>query len=739
MQSGTTDKPRLGYAGGGKIQCMAGGGLVERIKAGVNKLVGNNPGAMAARGRSEEADAPPPSTTGTTAPIMETVKKAKGGSIPKPPKGAAPHPESTGTDTVPIMGTPGEFMVRKPAVDKIEAMAPGLLNALNSMGDDKPKLGKVKRRRRGKRKPMEMGGPVVDDARFMRPARAGQMLANQSNPTNAAMVANGQNPAYKPSMGHRGTAMVPYNAPAPNFTVPQGTPQRPALPAPTPGTAVATTPPGQNFTMPKQFAQPPNAPLALPAPAAAPLPQVDVQRQQWQGRTASPQAQDWLDKRPAPAQPAAAAATPGAAPGAASAPTSRLGRIARTASNAVGPIGVGLAAIPEALDTATVAMNPNATGIDVATQGAQGASRVASAGLGAAGGAALGAMTGPLAPVAVPLGAIAGGALGYFGADKAIQAGRTAVGSDPRAPVDMLPQPAPAAIPAAAPPRLGAVQRPGTGAGAGQATPGFNDPRNVTQDPSRQSLGASRDFTKELAGVPKNLPGDLRQGVIYKTMDANGNPVYSGANVGPDAQMVDGKGATVAQRGNVNVLDMSEGRAQVQRGLARLEAEKAAKSDPIEALINNGKPMTVRKAAAIAQMQAARAQAQNAAARRDVDAQRLAMDRETADLSNREKKSILSAQDAYANAKTPAEKDAAENRLRAITQKWEKAPTDEYAAIAGGTDENGARRDPLVYSKRTGETKGQPTSTTATPRAQYDAMKKGDRYIGTDGKQYIKG
>ena len=31
MNTGTTDKPRLGYAGGGKIQCMADGGLISKL------------------------------------------------------------------------------------------------------------------------------------------------------------------------------------------------------------------------------------------------------------------------------------------------------------------------------------------------------------------------------------------------------------------------------------------------------------------------------------------------------------------------------------------------------------------------------------------------------------------------------------------------------------------------------------------------------------------------------------
>lgn len=83
---------------------------------------------------------------------------------------------------------------------------------------------------------------------------------------------------------------------------------------------------------------------------------------------------------------------------------------------------------------------------------------------------------------------------------------------------------------------------------------GFDDPRLVDRDPSRQSLGASRDFTNELAGAPKQLPGGLREGVVYKTKDANGRTVYSGANISGDIQMVDGMGRNLQTRGDVNTL-----------------------------------------------------------------------------------------------------------------------------------------------------------------------------------------
>ena len=685
MHTGTKDNSRLGYAKGGKIQCMAEGGLVQQIKAGVNRLVGNNPTAMAQRGRSETADAPPPATTTATEPVL----KAKGGPIPKPAKGAPPHPEAMGTDTVPIMGTPGEFMVRKPAVDKIEAMAPGLLDALNSMGDDKPKLGRVKRRRRGKRKGYQDGGSIFDEYRNPRP------ISGTPPPTMSAVP---QTP----------------NAPAPyvNHRAPSGPPAMPpplqlGNSVPPPGTAVATTPPRPNFTM---GGTPPVVPAVDPV--------TDV-RPKYNPANGAPEAKAWQESRKPAAAPAAAA--PAAAP---AAPQSRLGRIVRTAGNAVRPTAVGLSAIPEALDVADVAMNPAATGIDVATQAAQGLGRLGAAGAGAAGGAALGAMTGPLAPLAVPIGALAGGAAGYWGANKAIEAGRTAVGMDPRAPVD----------------RLGQIAQPlpPTGAGAGR---GFVNPAAVVPASTPGSAPTAADGA---AAAPVAPPSNItRVGNSYsgpagisgpvtingKTPGGGfvgnagtGAPVRLGANPYYDQALSDARDQAQA-RGDFNAVRRSYG--------GDFGAEKV---DPIQALINNGRPMTTRKAAAIAQLQAARAQAEGAAADRGIAAGKAGADRESVELSNREKKGLLSAQEAYANAKTPEERAAAEQRLRAVQGKYDKEAPNRFTVVPGG-QEIGADGIPVtrpasVLNNQTGEFVPQPSS---APRALPRGLKVGAPTKQADG------
>lgn len=687
MHTGTKDNSRLGYAKGGKIQCMAEGGLVQQIKAGVNRLVGNNPTAMAQRGRSETADAPPPATTTATDPVL----KAKGGPIPKPAKGAPPHPEAMGTDTVPIMGTPGEFMVRKPAVDKIEAMAPGLLNALNSMGDDKPKLGKIKRRRRGKRKGYNAGGFIFDEYRNPRP--------RETPPPSTNAVPR--------------TPNVP--APYVNHRAPSGPPAMPpplALPnnAPPPANAVATTPYKPNFTMGA-------APAGVVEP---PFTDVEPKRKPYNPAAGSPEAKAWQASRAAP--PAAAApATPARAP---AAPQSRLGRIVRTAGNAVGPTTVGLSAIPEALDVADVAMNPAATGIDVATQAAQGLGRLGAAGSGAAGGAALGAMTGPLAPLAVPIGALAGGALGYYGADKAIEAGRAAVGVDPRAPVERLgqvTQPLPptgagagrgfvnpaAVVPASAPGPMP------TAADAGSA-PVAPPPANITR------VGNSYSGPAGISG-PVTINGKTPGGGFVGNAGA-GAPVRLGANPSFDMALSEARDQAMA-RGDFNAVRRSYG--------GDFGAEKV---DPIQALINNGRPMTTRKAAAIAQLQAARAQAEGATATRDMEGQRLAMDKETTDLSNREKKGLLSAQDAYANARTPEERAAAGEKLRALQGKYEKETPNRFTVVPGGQEITDAglpvTRPSAVLNNQTGEFIPQPST---APRALPPGLKVGAPTKQADG------
>lgn len=134
-------------------------------------------------------------------------------------------------------------------------------------------------------------------------------------------------------------------------------------------------------------------------------------------------------------------------------PASKL----RTAGRAIGgtALGVGM----EGMGVARVANDEDTTGIDVATQVAEGTGKLASAALGAKAGGMIGALGGPAAPLTVPLGAAIGGVAGYYGGEKLIEGGRSLLGSDADSPAEQVsahnaaardaPPPAPAATPAA--------------------------------------------------------------------------------------------------------------------------------------------------------------------------------------------------------------------------------------------------------------------------------------------------
>lgn len=126
----------------------------------------------------------------------------------------------------------------------------------------------------------------------------------------------------------------------------------------------------------------------------------------------------------APPAPSAAATTLGAPPAGTPAPgvVSRVADKVRGGGRSLGRAAVPVGVLLESADVARVAQDPNATGIDVATQATEGTGKLASAYAGAKGGAAVGTALG--GPVGGVVGGLIGGLGGYFGADKVIDGGR---------------------------------------------------------------------------------------------------------------------------------------------------------------------------------------------------------------------------------------------------------------------------------------------------------------------------
>lgn len=220
------------------------------------------------------------------------------------------------------------------------------------------------------------------------------------------------------------------------------------------------------------------------------------------------------------------------------------GTAGKWAGRALAPVG----ALVESVNVADVATNPNATGIDVATQAASGAGKLAGGFLGAKGGAAtgaaLGALGGPFAPITVPagavLGGIAGGLGGYMGAGKLIEAGRSMAGTDTQDPVQRLP----AAQPATATPEAAAV--------ASSTTP-----------PSPQ-VGFTSATNREAPTEPATQPGAIRR------VDRPGEaPMFT--NLADDQQ-----GFAPGFTGRPNAQNNAAAEALAQRSAGRAPLAQAA-------------------------------------------------------------------------------------------------------------------------------------------------------------------
>ena len=282
------------------------------------------------------------------------------------------------------------------------------------------------------------------------------------------------------------------------------------------------------------------------------------------------------------------------------------------------------------------------------------------------------------------------GELGSFVAGAPVEAFKTLVSAPgygfnaPDKPA--MPQPAtvPAAgaIPAAVPSPAPQAQQRMT------STFGATDPRRQDVQAPLSAYGATNvgDGITKMA-IPGKTP-------LYTNMTDAAGMASNEALVGRGAITAQNQGAAeaLASRYGVDPALTAARDAAIARGdIDAVRASyggnfmgKTAADAPIDALMNNGRPMTAKKAGAIAQLQAQRDGNIQAGATRKLAEDKFALEATGTKLDNAGKKQLQEAQTKLANAKTAAERLSATDTLRALQGKFEKEMPNRFTVVPGG-------------------------------------------------------
>lgn len=400
-------------------------------------------------------------------------------------------PGSGRGDKIPAKYEPGEFVVSNDMIDD----NPGLREQLSELrAETLAARGKTVEQadaqaiRGGRRPSLRAADGFVDDF-YRGQATAADRAAAQASantarnaalPPSAATMTQGADGVTPPGQKYPGRALVVAGERA--VTAPQNAPTGPST------ALVRTSDIGNNgykpnFTMggtppPQPSVAPGAAGPAGPVGSAGPA-GPSMRRSAWDAFTGNTKNMMGPQPRPGILARTGDAALRGA------------GKLSTVAMKSVPVLG-GIAALgSEALDVARVARDPNSTGIDVATQVAEGGGKLGTAALGAKAGALAGGFGGVAAPVTVPLGAAIGGLAGYYGGEKLIEGGRSLLGSDPDSPAEQTA-------------RAEALR--GGGAGRGYVNPPLADPNARATTPA-----------------PANDPSN-----VIKTVGPDGRVSYSG-------------------------------------------------------------------------------------------------------------------------------------------------------------------------------------------------------------------
>lgn len=602
----------------GALPRYADGGLIKQVKAGLNRLVGNNPEAMASRGRTEQIEPEPKQQQASYASGVKTkdnpagIKFARGGKVKGPGTGTS--------DDVPIMASNGEYVIKAKAV---QALGVKTLDALNAIADKDPHNGKKVRgaRKLGAIPRMRDGGSVDEEVRRMQSTSRG----------------------VAPYVNHR----APRGAPAMQAPLQIGNSTPPA-------NAVATQPYRPNFTMPGD-----GAPTRV-VPESQASKVTDV-RAKFNPANASPEAKAFMAERAANPGPQPAGAQSAAQPQPAKpAATTRLGQVAGRAGGAVrqainSPVARAFvapaAAASSAADTFETPTSDYETrfGFGPSTSDSPTVNLVRDIGVRALGAASDLGNTLTL------------GAAGQFYRDKQAKAGQlTPADPVPAQPGGAAPTAAPATAPATAPAQVAATAAPAQP--LGRVT-------RVGNSYSGENVAGNVEFV-DAAGNPRPAGGGFVGGTGDGTFRYGGASGQSGAD-----QALHAARMAALQAGDIDAVRASYGGNF---------GGKTAGDAEIDALINNGRPMTARKLGAINKARADREAAAGSSEDRAMARTKGALDNKKTSLEIKAQESLLAAQDRLNGAKTEEERGRAMKELMALQGKYDKELPNRFTVVPGG-------------------------------------------------------
>ena len=213
-----------------------------------------------------------------------------------------------------------------------------------------------------------------------------------------------------------------------------------------------------------------------------------------------------------------------------------------------------------------------------------------------------------------------------------------------------------------------------------------------------------------------------RGGFVGGTGDGTFN--YGGAGGGGNDQALYAARLAAIQRGDVESVKASYG------------GEFGPKINPVDALVNNGRPMTVRKAGAIAQLQQAQASQQGAAADRKLAQDKFDLEKDGAKLDNQSKAQLASLQTVALDPNTtPEQRKAALAIYRGLTGKAETQ--NRYTVVPGGQAIDPATgtaytQPSMVIDNQTGQFVQQQGAQAKAQQAPPEGTK-----LRKDGKNYV--